>query len=359
MPGGDDTSPTNQTNGLTQETLIEALDSVRARKDVTRLPEFFGEADKDSITATGFIKRVEFAAKAAKWSDDQTVYYMRLALAGKAEQWYEITADSSEAAWEKDFDRVSSDLILRFEPSASGTRTLATISQMKQSGTESVQDYADRLRRIAMQWRRSAPMPAASTSEEQKVHARLGMRTMSEYILLTMFTQGLKEALKNAVMVQCPGTINEALEIALNHEAGLANMKSSNEEPRGAKISPVERENEAEVDALGARRTTGGTTGTTYRGNNNTNNSGSTNQGCFYCGKMGHIKRDCLKKKRDWESGRGRGRGRGGYANNNNRSGQRSISSAQTNQEEDRPEEEERSVAATRYAHTLNFLGIA
>lgn len=353
MAGGDET---NQT-GLTQETLIEALDSVRARKDVTRLPEFFGEADKDSITATGFIKRVEFAAKAAKWSDEQTVYYMRLALAGKAEQWYEITADSSEAAWEKDFDRVSSALILRFEPSASGTRTLATISQMKQSSTESVQDYADRLRRIAMQWRRAAPMPAASTSEEQKVHARLGMRTMSEYILLTMFTQGLKETIKNAVMVQCPATINEALEIALNHEAGLANMKSSNEEPKGAKISPMEKETEAEVDALGARRTTGGTGGTTYRANNN--NAGATNQGCFYCGKMGHIKRDCLKKKRDWESGRGRGRGRGGYNNTNNRSGQRNISAAQVNPEEERGEEEVRSVSAARFTNTLNFLGIA
>lgn len=326
-----------------QNTLVEAIGSASTRKDVTKLPEFHGDPSKDNLTASSFIKRVEIAAKAAKWTGEQAVYHMRLALVGKAEQWFEVTADHSEPGWEENFDLVSTAFIVRFEPAAVGTRSIASIREMRQSSSDTVQDFADRLRRLGMQWRRATPLPTSAVSEEQKAFTRLGMRAHGDYILLTLFTLGLKDNIKKTVFKRCPSTFQEALDIALDYEAGMENMKKNGEEPKGSKIAPVF-----------VKRGSNGNNG--INGNNDKRTFAKDKDGkpaCNYCGIAGHFYKECRKRLREQGN-------KNGSRKPFKRQGRVAAAQSEENGEDEEEEEsEDERVAVIQTRNTLNFLGIA
>jgi len=53
----------------------------------TKLPEFWGQKDKDSITANEFVKRVDKMMSANNWSDNIAFDNFGLALRGSANTW--------------------------------------------------------------------------------------------------------------------------------------------------------------------------------------------------------------------------------------------------------------------------------
>lgn len=268
---------------ITQGDLIDAIGQAQSKRDVTKLPEFFGDKGKDTLSASSFVKRVEAAARAGKWNDEQTISFFKLALSGRAETWFEIKADRSDPDWETDFNQVASDFIMRFEPSAVGTRTLASVKDLYQKSDESVQDFADRLMKISLQWRRATPLPANAVSLEQKAFTRLGMRLHGEYILLTHLTIGLKDGIKAAVFKRCPASFDEALNIALDYEAGLENLKRNGGEEKNAKISAMNGRN------FSRDRNQIQTEPLTEKEKKMT---------CYYCKKVGHPQRKCYTRIR-------------------------------------------------------------
>lgn len=341
-----------------QTTLVDAIGAANVRKDVTKLPEFHGETSKDNLTASGFIKRVEIAAKAANWTDVQAVYHMRLALVGKAESWFETTADCSEPGWEDNFDRVSTAFIVRFEPAAIGNRSIATIKEMKQGSGDTVADFADRLRKLGMQWRRATPMPAAAVTEDQRAFVRLGMRCHGDYILLTHFVLGLKESIRRLVFRACPSNFQEALDLALDIEAGTENERRNGEEPKGTKISPVGSATAPIMEQSAIRQTR----------TNARDKDG--NPACNYCGIAGHFWKDCRRRlyraqNQGAQSSQASSQQHKTSNNNGNnfkksfqkRGGR--VAATQDDQNETEGSEQERVATVYQQQQRLNFLGIA
>lgn len=286
-------------NKKMEEELITAVSQATSRTEVTKLPEFHGDRSKDKLKASAFIKRVESAAEAGKWTNRQKISFFRLALVGRAEDWYDITIDRSKPEWELKFDDIATDFVLRFEPSAVGNRNLACLKEINQKQNESVQDFADRLMRIALDWRRAIPLPPVSVEPEQKAYTRLGMRLMAEHILLTLFLLGLKSPLKEAVRVQCPAIFQEALDLALDFEAGKLSLKTDATEEQAKIIAMIEEQNQmiaalkAQTAAM-ANKTSGG--GKKFKVEPLT--EAEKKMTCFYCKKPGHPQKKCFTRLR-------------------------------------------------------------
>ncbi len=71
-----------------QAQVVQGADGGMAVKvQQTKLPEFWGQKDKDSITANEFVKRVDKMMSANNWSDKITFDNFGLALQGSANTW--------------------------------------------------------------------------------------------------------------------------------------------------------------------------------------------------------------------------------------------------------------------------------
>jgi hypothetical protein len=67
---------------------VQGADGGMALKvQLTKLPEFWGQKDKDSITANKFVKRVDKMMSANGWSDKIAFDNFALALRGSANTW--------------------------------------------------------------------------------------------------------------------------------------------------------------------------------------------------------------------------------------------------------------------------------
>ena len=236
---------------MNHQQLVDAIGQADFKKEFLKLPKFYGISSKDTVTASEFLERVENAARAAGWNDVTTVSTMRLQFLEDAALWFTWARDNNHPDWMSSFNAVATDFILRFEPHIVGMRTLASIKDLVQKENESVARFRDRLGVLAMRWRQAAPLPEASETVEQRTHARLGMRAMTEYMLLTHFIMGLREKFRLEVLKKCPSTVQEAVDTALDLEAGMANFKHGAEEPiapRG-RIEVIEDFEEMDEDA--------------------------------------------------------------------------------------------------------------
>jgi hypothetical protein len=73
---------------IVQAQVVQGADGGMAVKvQQTKLPEFWGQKDKDSITANEFVKRVDKMMSANNWSDKIAFDNFGLALRGSANTW--------------------------------------------------------------------------------------------------------------------------------------------------------------------------------------------------------------------------------------------------------------------------------
>ena len=66
---------------------IQANTNVTMKTEVVKLPDFYGEPGKDTITALEFMARIDECQVTNEWNDITTFSYFRLALRGQADKW--------------------------------------------------------------------------------------------------------------------------------------------------------------------------------------------------------------------------------------------------------------------------------
>jgi hypothetical protein len=66
---------------------IQANTNVTMKTEVVKLPDFYGEPGKDTVTALKFMARINKCQVTNKWNDITTFSYFRLALRGQADKW--------------------------------------------------------------------------------------------------------------------------------------------------------------------------------------------------------------------------------------------------------------------------------
>jgi len=66
---------------------ILANTNVMLKQEVVKIPEFFGEKSKDTVTAQEFISRIDKCQVSNNWNDTTTFANFCLCLRGEAEEW--------------------------------------------------------------------------------------------------------------------------------------------------------------------------------------------------------------------------------------------------------------------------------
>ncbi len=66
---------------------IQANTNVMMKTEVVKLPDFYGEPSKDTITALKFMACIDKCQVTNEWNDITTFSYFRLALLGQADKW--------------------------------------------------------------------------------------------------------------------------------------------------------------------------------------------------------------------------------------------------------------------------------
>jgi hypothetical protein len=70
---------------------ILANTNVTLKQEIIKIPEFFGEKAKDTVTAQEFISRIDECQVSNDWNDTTTFANFQLCLRGEAEEWLSST----------------------------------------------------------------------------------------------------------------------------------------------------------------------------------------------------------------------------------------------------------------------------
>jgi hypothetical protein len=74
---------------LAQQVLANT--NVTLKQEIFKIPKFFGEKAKDTVTAQEFISRINECQVSNDWNDTMTFANFRLCLRGEAEEWHSST----------------------------------------------------------------------------------------------------------------------------------------------------------------------------------------------------------------------------------------------------------------------------
>jgi hypothetical protein len=159
---------------IVQAQVVHSADGGMAVKvQQTKLPEFWGQKDKDSIMANEFVKRVDKMMSANNWSDKIAFDNFGLALGGSANTWLDSQAPLKKISGDR--ERL---MIIRpffkeeFATESDDKLILDRQAHMAMHPTENIRDFFGRLNKVTpshhwSQFRMQMATSASSTSSGQ------------------------------------------------------------------------------------------------------------------------------------------------------------------------------------------------
>jgi hypothetical protein len=306
---------------------VQGPNGLQLRVEKAKLPEFWGQKDKDSIAAAEFAKRIDWNVQANGWTDEEAYSNFGMSLRGSADIWLEsmITLQRIEG------DRARWSIIKPFFKAEFAVKTddkliLDGLAHMAMKKTENVRDYFGRLNKtnkIIYEGKcQYTLLPAKPTvkangfldTAEVDAYYEIRDRAVCEFYLLNLFRAGLPTELKRVINLQ---SLND---LDLYNAVRLATIESlSKEEARASNnVLAIEQE-EDPVEAVnfrqqkpfqpsrGQNRGRGNNRGSnSNRGNpyswRNPNqqqagsNSNKNKQICVFCKIPNHCQEDCRKR---------------------------------------------------------------
>jgi len=286
-----------------------------------KLPVFYGQKNKDTITAAHMISRVKSLIQANGWTPEQAYNNFALALQGAAQEWFrslELLADDHQKTWEFIEPKFRSVFATQEDDSA----LLDQLANFAMKSTDDVVTYSNRVHRIIEIINTNCPAPPAlpaaadangvHTAEEIAAHDMAVQKSVIRYVALQIFRAGLPKDLRAAVSQQKPETYAQAFDIAKDQDM----IRRSSQKPS---ILPVEED--PEIDAIQPnfrpqRPLFQQQSGNNWNNRSNSNNrqqqqqkpqqrqnkgpgnNASNNSGivCSYCRIPNHHQDDCRKR---------------------------------------------------------------
>ncbi len=119
---------------------------IQLQVEKAKLPEFYGQKDKDSIAAAEFAKRIDWNVSANGWTDEEAFSNFGMALRGSANIWLE----SMITLQEREGDRAWWSLIkpyfkAKFAVETNDKLILDGLAHMAMKNSENVRDFFSRL----------------------------------------------------------------------------------------------------------------------------------------------------------------------------------------------------------------------
>ncbi len=245
-----------------------------------KLPTFSGGSDKDDLPPRDFVERIEAYCKALKKDTNDECTEMQLALRGNATIWWRSLARRgiSNGVWAD----VKQEFLSTYQPSVTG-KTAHAIGQLEQKGTETINDYFNRLDQVIDEMMASATQPTTSTKTIYD--------NVRNHIQKYLFIGGLRENLRIEVQKTEPTSLAEALKAAGKTELILKRETSKIFSVEDNPLTPTGNDDDdlddEEIAALNAWRAKRGKKPMQRR------NTNLQDVKCYNCNKMGHISRNC------------------------------------------------------------------
>jgi hypothetical protein len=308
---------------------VQGPNGLQLRFEKAKLPEFWGQKDKDSIAAAEFAKRIDWNVQANGWTDEEAYSNFGMALRGSADIWLEsmITLQKIEGARAR-WSIIKPFFKAEFAIQNDDKLILDGLAHMAMKKTENVRDYFGRLNKtnnIIMEgkchYTLLPPKPVVQANgflDTAEVDAYYDIRdkAIGEFYLLNLFRAGLPTELKRVINLQ---SLNE---LDLYNAVKLATIESlSREEAKtSSHVFAIEDDTEDAVDAVnyrpqkssnqasrGQNRNFRGNRGSSSnRGNpyswRNPNqqqpgsNSNRNKQICVFCKIPNHRQEECRKR---------------------------------------------------------------
>ena len=231
---------------------------------------------------------MEMAGRKFNWSDAVLVDAAKGKLSNNAKRWLDqetnVFADLS--TWEK----FSYGLIKHYYPKGLSASAAQKLHDLKYDDKMQLQALYDKIRELS--YFQHEKLFTKSISSRNKSEQQSAIQAHEDTTFNT-FKAKLPREMRIYALNQKPANSKDLLESALQYETEFQNKNDKNDDVAVAAVSR--------------------------------NNPQHKFYECHYCGKMGHIQKDCRTKKKDIEKGifngknnNGSGRGRGYHNNNSN-----------------------------------------
>jgi hypothetical protein len=303
----------------------------------TKLPEFWGQKEKDSISANEFVKRVDKLKSANNWSEKVAFDNVGLALKGEANVWL----DSQVTLKHIEGDREQWSIIRPYFKEEFATESddkliLDGLAHMAMRPTENVRSFFGRLNAVnkvikdaydSYTIKPAAPVPDNNGNITMpfanfQAYQKALIDNVMEFNILNQFRAALLPDLRRVINLQPIETLDLDTAVRL----ATIELRSRDESKGSSKIQAVQQdEQDDNVEAITQNRqkrftpsnqqNRGQHNRQNYRPQNNyrpnnqqqwrsgpNNNSGPGNNSnrnkttCIFCKRLGHRQEDCRKR---------------------------------------------------------------
>ena len=322
----------DQDGQVVQNVPAGAQTTLAFRVDQSKIPEFWGQKSKDTVTAIVFIRKIEDLARTNHWTDTATYANVANGFKGFAREWLFATADmldwtDAQLTWTNLKPRFQK----QFATQTDDKQIIEGLSNLAMGPTETTGELLARITNLMViikesyaAYNNKAPEPP--TDAQGLGHVGLLENTakqwtndtansMLQFFKMQLFRASLPGDLRKAVAQHDPTTmtLDDMYQVATDtqRESGLKTTKpvSAIQDDSQTEDEDDEEDAEDEVAAFqnrrnnrfqGRNRNQGSGPPRTNRGNagggNNRNRNGKY---CFYCKIQNHTQEECRKRMKD------------------------------------------------------------
>jgi hypothetical protein len=232
---------------------------INLKVEKAKLPEFWGQKDKDSIAAAELAKRIDWIISANGWTDEEAYHNFGMALRGSANIWLESMVTLQKIRGDRERWSIIKPLFkAEFAVETDDKLILDGLAHMAMRPSENVCDYFGRLNKtnkIIMEGKRSysllpaKPVPQANgflDTDEVEAYYKICDEAIGEFYLLNFFRAGLPTELKRVLNLQA---LND-LELYMAVKFATIKSRSREEAKSSSRIYAMENEQKDAVDAI-------------------------------------------------------------------------------------------------------------
>ncbi len=245
--------------------MVQGADGGMAVKvQQTKLPEFWGQKDKDSITANKFVKRVDKMISANNWSDKIAFDNFGLALKGSANTWLDSQVLLKKISGErKRWTIIRPFFKEEFATESDDKLILGGLAHMAMHPTENVRDFFGRLNKVntvILDAYQGYTQAGFSSGRQWQHHHDAGgnqnykkalVENVVEFYILNQFRAVLLPDLRRVINLQPMHTLDLDTAVCL----ATIELQSKDEAKGPSKIQAVQQDEEEEnVDAISQNR---------------------------------------------------------------------------------------------------------